>query len=138
MYPIDRHGPEGFTLMEIMVAMMILALSLTAVLQLFSDGLRSGQLSKTYLLGVYHARAKMEEVLVVDEIIEEIRRGELADGFTWQVAVERQIDERAVNNSSGLVLFKVTVTVNWPERGHIKSYIIESLRLGPATLEKPS
>ena len=98
MHRIDRHGQKGFTLMEIMVAMMILALSLTVVFQLFSGALRSGHLSKNYLKAVYHARAKMEEALLVDveKVVEVHQQGELSEGYKWTTIVQ-QIHEPTAN-----------------------------------------
>jgi len=115
------------------VAMMILAISLTVVLQLFSDGLRSGQVAKDYLRGVYHARAKMEEVLVMDEIVEGVQTGNIAgEGYSWTTFVKQQKDDPPGENRTGLALFDVTVTVRWQEGEHRKTFVLQSLRLGTA------
>ena len=54
---------KGFTLIETLVAVMILAISLVVVMQLFSGGLKSNKVSNDYLYGIFHAREKMEELL---------------------------------------------------------------------------
>lgn len=131
MSPIERYDQNGFTLMEIMVAMLILALSLTVVLQLFSGGLRSGQLSKNYLRGVYHARAIMEETLLGEPLLEEEQQGVIAEGFTWSTTVQQLENDLTAGTLSEITLFTVIVTVSWQEGAHEKSFTLQSQRLGP-------
>lgn len=137
MHQTDRDGQKGFTLMEIMVAMMILAMSLTVVLQLFSGGLRSGLLSKNYLQAVYHARAKMEEALLVDvaKVVEENQQGEIAEGYSWTTTVQ-QVQDSTADDSPGVTLFNVAVTLSWQEGEHQKSFSLQSLRLGSVVTEQ--
>jgi prepilin-type N-terminal cleavage/methylation domain-containing protein len=54
---------KGFTLIETLVAMMLLAISFVIIMQLFSGGLKSSRVTTDYIYGIFHAREKMEEVL---------------------------------------------------------------------------
>jgi len=82
---------KGFTLLEILVAIAILAISLTVILQLFSGGLRSTRVSDRYSRGVFHAREKMEEILVEDRLDEGIREGEFDDAYKWRTRIVRMV-----------------------------------------------
>ena len=55
---------DGFTLLEVLVATMVLGISVVIVLQLFSGGLDQARRAEDYTRAVFHARAKMEEVLL--------------------------------------------------------------------------
>jgi len=136
MSRIDTFGDDGFTLMEVMVAMLILAISFTLVLQLFSGSLRSGHLSERYLVAVYHARAKMEEALLREKIEPGIREGEVGDGYTWVTTVKYFGKEVEENSDEDLVLYQCTVKVSWPHGKHQKSLTIQSLRIGSMVEEE--
>ena len=54
---------QGFTLLEVMIAVAILAIGLVSLFRLFSGSLRSAKVSADYTRAVIGARAKMDEVL---------------------------------------------------------------------------
>ncbi|MHB9098527.1 MAG: type IV pilus modification PilV family protein, partial [Syntrophales bacterium] len=81
---ISRHPDRGFTLIETLVAISILAISLAVILQLFSGGLKSSTLSDEYTRGIFHAREKMDEILLAEELTEGVINGEFDDGFKWK------------------------------------------------------
>ncbi|HBH61172.1 MAG TPA: hypothetical protein DDX85_05415 [Nitrospiraceae bacterium] len=98
---------EGFTLIEVVVAMAILGISLVLIMQLFSAGLKSAKASCDYTIAIVHAKDKMEELSVtVDN-----DSGTFEDGFKWETEVEdyKQIDE------SGYMLKKLIVRILWPD-----------------------
>ena len=55
---------KGFTLIEVLVAVAILGVGLTVLIELFSGGLRLGRASEEYTKAVNYARMKMEEIAV--------------------------------------------------------------------------
>jgi len=89
-----RHGlksissQKGFTLIETLVAVMILAISLVVVMQLFSGGLKSNKISNDYLYGIFHAREKMEELLLTNELLPGSYSGNFSDGYQWQAVID--------------------------------------------------
>ena len=121
---------SGFTLMEVMVAMMILALSLTAILELFSDGMRAGSVSQKYLGAVYYAQEQMEEVLLetvhIPENIIENKKGE----YLAHIIIEPFVSGEVVSNTADRMLYKVTVEVSWGEFSGRKYVILQALRAG--------
>ena len=58
-----KFGQRGFTLLEIMVALAIMAVALVTVMQLFSGALRSAKTSYDYTLAVVGAKEKMDEAI---------------------------------------------------------------------------
>jgi prepilin-type N-terminal cleavage/methylation domain-containing protein len=54
---------HGFTLLETLVAMMILSIALVIIFQLFSGALNAGHISEAHTRAVWHAREKMDELL---------------------------------------------------------------------------
>lgn len=74
---------EGFTLLEVIVAIAILSIGIAMVMQLFAGGLRTGRISKEYTNAVIHAKAIMEEKIFNPAQ----ESGEFPDGLTWQAEI---------------------------------------------------
>jgi general secretion pathway protein I len=88
---------EGFTLIEVLVAVMVLSISLVVIMQLFSGGLKSNRISGDYLYGIFHAREKMEELLLIQEWAPAELSGDFEDGYRWTATIEEVVDEAAAD-----------------------------------------
>lgn len=124
-------GPKngGFTLVETLVAMMIMSIALVIVLQLFSGGLNSSQRSGAYTLAVFHAREKMEEILLTETLVDGAYEGEFTDGYTWKAEiVSVQSEEEEDLTRIPFVTFNIIVRVGWSEGAHIKHFEISTLK----------
>lgn len=122
---------KGFTLIEILVAMSILAISLVVVLQLFSGGLKSGRLSEEYTRGIFYAREKMDEILLAEKLTEGVISGEFDDGFKWR-AEARHLDIAAAEDVRlPFGAFNIKVDVSWPEgeQEEAKHFVISAIKL---------
>jgi general secretion pathway protein I len=111
-YPVSN---KGFTLIEILVAISILSISLVVIFQLFSGGLKSSRLSDQYTRGIFHAKEKMEELLLSTDFEEEESEGEFGDSFRWKSAITRV--EQAEDEEAKLPFntFNIEVDVMWYE-----------------------
>ena len=67
---------------------MILSISLVVIMQLFSGGLKAGKLSDDYLSGIFHAREKMEELLMSDNLLPGSYSGAFEDGYQWAAVLD--------------------------------------------------
>lgn len=99
--------PEGFTLIEVIVAFTILSISLVMVMQLFSAGLKASRASCDYTRAVIYAKGIMEEMSgspMQDS-------GEFEDGFRWET------DVTPYEDSEGMVdnLLQIKVIVSWSD-----------------------
>ena len=72
---------QGFTLLEILVSLSIIAVAVTVVLQLFSADLRAISASENYLSAVTKAEAKMREVLDNEDLAEKAWSDATPDGY---------------------------------------------------------
>lgn len=84
---------RGFTLLEVLTAFVVFALTLAALLQVFSSGLRDAQLADEYARAVMIAQSKMDEATAT-EALEEGRAGGEEAAFRWAVQVS-PYDEKA-------------------------------------------
>ncbi len=128
---VDNNGETGFTLMETLVAMMILVIALVVILQLFSQGLRSGRLASDYTRGVMYGRELMENILLLKRDNEGIREGEIGGIYRWR-AVTEAVEVKSARNNPEIPLetYRVTVQVRWMDGNREKSIELTSLKLG--------
>jgi general secretion pathway protein I len=128
-----RSSPnKGFTLIEVMVALAILGVGLTVVIELFSGGLRLARASMEYTKAVNYARTKMEEIAVKSAVQEGTGEGESDDkAFRWQVAVKK-VDllsiDRSIDYKPPIELFQVKIDVFWKSGSQERSTSLESLK----------
>jgi general secretion pathway protein I len=126
----------GFTLIEIVVALAILGIGLTVIIELFSGGLRLGRTSEEYTRAMGYARVKMEEIISKRNIQEGTDAGDFDKTFRWQVDVKK-IDLLPVGKSLDLKdvkppvdLFLVKVNILWKSGSKQRSASLETYKTG--------
>ena len=123
---------NGFTLMETLVAMMILSIALVVILQQFSAALNAGHISESHTRAVWHAKEKMDELLLYETLSEDIQEGDFGDGYRWRYRIE-QVESDSRMNLEGVANFTITVSVSWQQGQNIKSMDISALTLVRST-----
>jgi len=123
----------GFTLMEVLVSMAILGISLTLMLELFSGGLRSAKISEEYTKAIWYGKAKMEEMLTVQELSEGVTEGSFDSVYAWRSEVKISNPKLSVEEDAQTILpidlYQIVVRVTWPSGSGRRSYEVESLRV---------
>jgi general secretion pathway protein I len=108
-----RTFNRGFTLIEVLVAFLILAFSLGALMSLFSGSLRSVRLGEDYA----HATALARAQLVLFDAAEPrgpgVETGETEDGFRWTVESVEMPDMGPADADSRFFPLEVNVIVSW-------------------------
>jgi prepilin-type N-terminal cleavage/methylation domain-containing protein len=107
---VIRNHRAGFTLLEVMLALVILAVGLTAIAQSVMMVMRSSALTSRYTQASILAQNKLEEVLNRTEGPKSEEKGEFEEqpGFTWRVIPEKG----AVEN-----IPQIRVEVSFPAPG---------------------
>jgi general secretion pathway protein I len=126
---ISPDSDRGFTLIETLVAISILAISLVVILQLFSGGLKSSRLSDEYTRGIFHAREKMDEILLAGELTEGVISGDFDDGFRWRAEALHLDIKEAGDVKLPFRAFNIKVDVMWDAGGHEKHFAINAIKL---------
>ena len=124
-------GTGGFTLLEVLVALALLGIAVTAVLQLFSANLKSISASEEYVAGSLEAQSKLKEVLDGNEFSEKSWYGVTNNGYRFQVSVSDSLSERIENLPVKLVA--VEVKVYWNRGDLEKSLTLKTMKI----VEKP-
>jgi prepilin-type N-terminal cleavage/methylation domain-containing protein len=134
---------QGFLLIEVVVALAILGVGLTVIIELFSGGLQLARASMEYTKAVNYARMKMEEITAKPAMEEGTEEGESEDKiFRWQVGVKK-VDllsiDKSVDYKPPIELYQVKIDVFWKSGTREKSTGVESLKaIKPEEGEKKS
>ncbi len=128
----DRaSGQSGFTLIEVIVALAVLALTLGVVFQSFSLGLRSMTSSEAYLRAVEVAESRLAMVGHDVEGFGRELKGESETGLAWSVSIEPFEDPEEIlpdPDDVGLRLYEIVVSVPTDDG---RTITLKTLRLGP-------
>lgn len=98
-----RH--KGFTLIEIVISLAILAVGLLALLALFPVGFDAAKRSANMTQATFFAQQKIEEIKMMGFPVTAASGGFSDSNYKWRVAVSNE-------NPQGY-LQKVTLTVAW-------------------------
>jgi len=116
----------------VLVAFSILALSLGALLQVFSTGLRSVALSQNRSWATLLAESKLATLGISEPLQEGEQRGELDERFSWHAMIQPfQGAEVRDNDEHRLRLYEVRLEVFWTEAYREHSVSLTTLRLAP-------
>jgi general secretion pathway protein I len=121
----------GFTLIEIVIAIAILGIGLTVIMELFSGGLRLAKTSEEYTRAMSYARIKMEEITSKQDIQEGADEGEFDKTFHWEVDVKK-IDflpsEENPDRKPPVDLFQIKINVLWKSGSKERSASLETYK----------
>ena len=115
MIPKQVNKQQGFSLLEILVAFSILALSLGILLKIFSAGVNTAIVAEDYTAAVQIAESLMAKTGVETPMQANQASGVENEKYHWLVEVSpfefnpENVDPTALT----AVLFKVKVTVSW-------------------------
>ena len=135
----------GFTLLEVMVAIVILGLGLTVVFELFSGGLKSVEISNDYSNAVILANKKMGELSLKEKLDVGKEMGDFSEeeSYKWEVEIipykvdeetNKEIASPSARNDNPIKIYQLDVRVFWKSGLAEKDVRLTSLR---TLMEKP-
>jgi prepilin-type N-terminal cleavage/methylation domain-containing protein len=118
---------EGFTLLEVIVAIAILGIAVSVVLQLFSADLRALSTSGDYTAAATRAEAEMRNILDDNNLQEASFSETTPDGYRIDVSVAQALKERTQNLQ--VKLLRIDLTVHWTKGMKEKSLTLSTMKL---------
>lgn len=129
---VRQTSQQGFTLIEVLVALTILSLSLAIIFAGFSSGLRAKRMAVDYQQATVLAESKLNSIGIETPVVEGQTVGRFDDRFRWQVVVARyQEDGRDELGQGKIQPLEVTVTVFWGTSSDGRSVSLKTLKLLP-------
>ncbi|MGE0823865.1 MAG: type IV pilus modification protein PilV [Candidatus Binatia bacterium] len=127
---------RGFTLLEVMVALAVLAVGIVAALDAFGGSLRLTTKASRRTQAAIYAQNVMDRVLAQSILEDGEENGEFPGGFTWRVQVsevppdedESRLQPNRPNQNEFFHLKQVDVGIFWNEGTGEQSFVLHSLR----------
>jgi general secretion pathway protein I len=127
----------GFTLLEVLVAFVILALVGTALFRVFGTSLNTAGLTDEYSRAAVYAESRLATAALDQPLRETTDQGTSDDGrYAWSTKVENYVPPGTTDDQARLAqmlpmrLLRLTVTVSWPgETGNQRSLTVSTVRL---------
>jgi len=109
---------KGFSLLELIIAIAVLAVGLVGVLQIFPIGLRASQAAGMMTKASFLAQNKIEDVKLagfdaITELPPKIPLSGKDGDFEWAIKID-DVSLEGVESINDMR--KVIVTISWPER----------------------
>ncbi len=121
----SRKG--GFTLLEILVALALLGIAITVILQLFSTNLRALSVSGDYISAALRTEAKMREILEDTDLTEKSWSEITDEGYRFDASVTETLKERTENLQ--VRMFEIDLTMQWSEGSKIKFITLKTMKV---------
>ena len=135
LHPSSFILSRGFTLLEVMVALAILALGLVTVLELFAGSLRLGTKASRHTQAAIYAQNEMDRLLAQTRLDDGEEGGEFSEGYYWQARVQEiHLEESKTqfqsqrNPTDFFRLKEIEVRISWQDGREEQSLTLRSLR----------
>lgn len=133
---------RGFTLLEVTVAVAVMAIGIVGALELFTGSMKLAGEVDHQTKAMVLARSLVDEAMWPTKLQEETRTGSEGQ-FTWTLetrAIDRQLvgseetlDDKLHDAEGELILWQLTAEVRWLGTNGEKSIVLQSARIGERT-----
>ena len=132
----------GFTLLEVMVALMIMGVGLVSVLELFSGSIRLGAKASQRTQAAIYGQNVMDRLFAQEQLEDGESSGELPNGYAWRAQVQEiypdddndRLRPEDENETDFLHLKDIEVRIRWQENFGQQEFVLHALR---TVLEQP-
>jgi len=137
------NSDGGFTLLEVLVALVIAGLALAALFSGALAGLRSTQVSAHYQEALSRANSHLAEIGRNGALVAGEQSGDDGGGFAWRVRIAPITSAPASFGdvdpvrAPRAVLYDVAVVISWRMDGAARSVALEGHRVGLGARETP-
>ncbi len=121
---------RGFTLIEVIIAFVIMALMLGATFETFSTGLRQAAVTGHYAGAVVRAESQLALFEHTETLAVGVTTGRIDPHYTWRTEITPVAqDDAEAPEEEQYRLYNVVVTVFWGEGGDAREVTLRSQRL---------
>ena len=121
---------RGFTLIEIVVALLVLSIASAVIFEGVSVGFRNARTADDFAQAVLIAQSKLAPTGVADPLTEGVTSGEELDKYSWTVTIDAiAATPLAEDAPEKLQPFFVAVDVVWSDGGTERTVSLSTLRL---------
>jgi len=137
-YRAALRRSAGFSLLEVLVAFVVVALVGTALFQLFGGALNNAASADDYSRAALLAESRLTSAAVeTAPLRDNTDQGQSEDGkYSWVTKIEPYVapgttaDQERLGQAAAVRLWRISVTVSWPGAlGHERALSLATVRL---------
>lgn len=133
-----RPNQSGFTLLEVLIAFVIMALTLAVLFRGMAASLRATRAAGQYEEGLSRAQSHLDAITAPGVgISPRVEKGDEGHGFSWRIEIKPMATGTAVRQQSSdgpgprLTLYAATVTETWHGGANPGEITLRTELLGP-------
>ncbi|WP_370278869.1 prepilin-type N-terminal cleavage/methylation domain-containing protein [Pontibacterium sp.] len=109
-----RRRENGFTLIEVLVAFIVLSMSLGVIMSILSVSMRTSRTASTDQYALMLAESKLSELVGTPELKVGRREGEFDDAYRWEAHIEPwEFPDQDPGTVYTFMPYRVEVAVIW-------------------------
>jgi prepilin-type N-terminal cleavage/methylation domain-containing protein len=120
-------GRQGFTLLEIMVALVLIAIVIVSVIQLSSANLRNLATTNDQIDALIYANSKMREILDLDKIEDKSWNETDDNGYSYEITIVENLKERT--DSLAVKMEEITLVTSWIAGNKKKQIVLKTAKM---------
>ncbi|KQC11506.1 MAG: hypothetical protein APR62_09730 [Smithella sp. SDB] len=118
---------EGFTILEIMVALVLIAVVVSSFIQLSSANLNNLSSSDDQIDALIHANAKMREILDLEKIEDKSWNETDNDGYSYEITMAESLTDRT--DSLNVKMEEITLLTKWVKNNKKKEVVLKTAKV---------
>ncbi len=137
--PDPARRRQGFTLIEVVVALLIFGLAFAVVARIIQTGVLQSGRAEAMTTATLLARSQLARIGADVPVAEGELDGDAGDGFHWQIVIRPAVLEGdrgdqtdGADRQPKILPYQVEVTVAWGAGGPAEAVTLTSLRLAAA------
>lgn len=128
---MSKTCERGFSLIEVLVAFAILALSLGVLMRIFGGGVKMAAVSEDYSRAVMLAESNLSAVGIEEPLEEGVVEGDSEEKYYWTLSITpyQAEDEEIDFDRIPVKPYLIESRVEWGRDDRIRSVVLNTLRL---------
>ncbi len=118
---------NGFTVLEIMVALVLIAIVISSVIQLSSMNLRNISSADDQVEALVYANSKMREIIDTGVTEDKVWNDKDDNGYSYDVTITESMKERT--DSLAVKMEEITLVTSWTAGNKKKSIVLKTAKL---------
>ncbi len=122
-----KKRQHGFTILEIMVSMVLIAVVIVSIVELSSANLRNLSSSNDQIEALSYANAKMREVLNSEKIEDKSWNETDDNGYSYEITIAESLKERT--DSLAVKMEEITLVTSWIAGNKKKQIVLKTAKV---------
>ena len=125
-----KSHSKGFTLLEVLVAMTIMAMTIGVLMNVYSSVLERSSLSMDYRAATNIAQSVLKEKMRIGDRLNSHMEGQYDKKFKWAIDVELFDEGGQIHGARELLsLYAINISVQWTHKHKTRKVHVNTIRL---------